>query len=394
MGYLRQALSGECAKYTRAVILATAVARVIKSALRFRLRTTISHVLLSEAACRRLVADFFNEILFERPAAGEEATKGLVCFRPLTIQKELERKFPAILSEEEKKEKPEEFMKNWVDKRLVLFECLDLSLMRLSNEACAMLASSENLQSFALTDVDIVEVCARVRHVHYLLVTDAMVYQSKARKLTCLQGLNARDYALKGAERAEPILRLQRAGSPLFESALEEARQKLRAEFKGLLQNGVDSVQEHCSQAEPHTRRIMMEATTALQGAEMSWGLCPMTSLVFADVYRDLAYIERSWKKVESYFKKVHELIWVYLTCSLAVQANKRFARAELLGGAFAGLYEQWGNSIVTHAGLARHHGQSDSFVAELLVEAGTITLDIARLVVPFSTHPDLRKEV
>lgn len=73
----------------------------------------------------------------------------------LDLRKELERKFPTILSEEEKNESLDVFYRTRIATRLVIGECLQLKLVKLQPSVEKFLMKATDLKDLKLFETDI-----------------------------------------------------------------------------------------------------------------------------------------------------------------------------------------------------------------------------------------------
>jgi len=224
MGYVRQGVKNN---HLKVLLLSMAVARVLKSVLRDKMREIVRCQVISETACKALVAEFFNEMVLagtlrERPENlypgipprnslappplfsssflyffleiedGREgdnrdwfsmSTPTSSRWKDFNLRQELERKFVGILTPEEKVEPWEVFSSVRICAHLVLFESLHLEIMVLSNDVLKALTRTSNLTSIRLVPDDITELCATVRTSHNFNIVKALTLQMEAREL-------------------------------------------------------------------------------------------------------------------------------------------------------------------------------------------------------------------
>jgi len=277
LGHVRQMMLDH--EHFRDFLLADAVARELKVELRARLRSVLRTYKMSESSCKQLVADFFNVMLLGSDMNENDKWD----FRQLDIRKELEAKYPSVLTAEEKTEPLDEWKKR-IDPRLIISECLHLEIMKLSPEVTRAIykTKGKDFSAIKLLESDIVELCARVRHTHNFELWDALELQRKAKE--CIEGKAYMIY--------------------------ERMQEMKKDEYKP--GEGPDPEQA-MALIEPHTlapaekrqaRRLLNRAQGNLYVGNLSYPLCPMSTLLWGDVLADLSKI-CDWDKAQRCFAKV-----------------------------------------------------------------------------------------
>eukprot|EP01087_Luapelamoeba_hula_P014241 TRINITY_DN4145_c0_g1_i4.p1 TRINITY_DN4145_c0_g1~~TRINITY_DN4145_c0_g1_i4.p1 ORF type:complete len:1436 (-),score=334.66 TRINITY_DN4145_c0_g1_i4:290-4597(-) len=181
LGHLRAVIAHPA---WRVLLNSIAIARLLKNKLRAKLRAVVRSTNSSEAACRQLVAEFFNTLLFGQLIRELEwlpSQQGLSkSWQHLDIRAELERKFPGITSEKEKRMPLENWMKSTFCPRLVVCECLHMGILRLSLSATKRLFKTTDFGTMQLVEEDIEELSANVRHTHNINLYRALSAQQRA----------------------------------------------------------------------------------------------------------------------------------------------------------------------------------------------------------------------
>ena len=162
MGALRQHLTKP---RLRNIILAHAVARLLKSILCSKMRDLVRST-KSEMACKRLVASFITDMLF----AGRSSPS---TWNDVDLQKDVMRKYPGILSEEEQ---AVPFAPPLFCPRLTVCECLHLNLMKLSTRATKVLFSTTNFNEIEVLDSDIVELCCTTQYPLLVHISRSLIF--------------------------------------------------------------------------------------------------------------------------------------------------------------------------------------------------------------------------
>jgi hypothetical protein len=169
MGLLRQQMKDD--KWRR-LILTLALTRIFKKDFRQALRVTLRTCPTSDVAIRTLIANSLTAILRASrvPSSADESefAEAKSCPVPsgkkdLDWKAELEKKFPGILSEEERSEPMAVFFNTRVSSKLIVFECLNLKMFRLTPQRMKQIASVHDISKICVCAWDILDLCTNIR---------------------------------------------------------------------------------------------------------------------------------------------------------------------------------------------------------------------------------------
>lgn len=223
------------------------------------------------------------------------------------LRKELERKYPSILTPEEKSESLESFYEHRIVMRLVIAHCLRFQMVKLHPQVENLFMQTTNLKDLRLLEMDIAEIQVHVRHMHHLLLIDALYYL-----LNMKTTLDIHNRGIMAPFEKVHLRQGQVLEAKLRNEETAQIQATARAELRGMVE-AVLARRNACWKPEFHylspsqilqVKRLYRQANKFLIEAEGSYGLCPMTPLVHADVLAAAAKVHSSYKKASRYYNK------------------------------------------------------------------------------------------
>jgi len=327
----------------RTLVLSLAMARLLKSILREKLRNLV-RASKSEMACKELVASFFNDMLF-KPTAPPPGTSGDACafvlpqkgpWGDVNLKRDIMLKFPGILSQEEIESSSLAGL--YFCPRLTICECLNLNVMRLSPMATKTLFSTTEFQHFELLASDIEELCCSTRYPLLFNFFDALNFSVKAKQR--LETGNRR--VLLSAKMTEMVASISDVMPTV---TLPFANQQVittprEASSKCWTSREYDPIQLKKKQI----RSLLLQANERLLIGTRAYPLCPFAGLLWGDVLADLAATHKKWPTIN----KLYE------------QAYERFNFSQAIVGPFQVLQMTWATTLKEHALQAAKFGHDD----------------------------------
>ena len=222
------------------------------------------------------------------------------------LRKELERKYPSILTPEEKSESLESFYEHRIVMRLVIAHCLRFQMVKLHPQVENLFMQTTNLKDLRLLEMDIAEIQVHVRHMHHLLLIDALYYLLNIKTIL---DIHNRGFMA-------PFEKVHLRQGQVLEARLRNETAQIQATARAELRGMVEAVlarRNACWNPEYYylspsqilqVKRLYRQANKFLIEAEGSYGLCPMTPLVHADVLAAAAKVHSSYKKASRYYNK------------------------------------------------------------------------------------------
>lgn len=165
----------------RILVNSMAVARLLKDQLRSKLRTQLRNKTTSEAACRLLVANFFNNALFRQLSRDVHCEPPTLSdsYKLFNIRDELEAKYPSILSERDKQKPLPIWLNSTICPRVVICGCVQMGALHLSDATVKGLVKTVDFNMVELVEQDIATISAIVSHSQRLYIYGALSAQSE-----------------------------------------------------------------------------------------------------------------------------------------------------------------------------------------------------------------------
>ena len=340
MGRLRQQMA--CRGW-RQVILSHALARVVKNDFREALRVTLRAKGTSDVAIQGLVANYLSTMLTacSHPEEAHEAEDGShfdpYCAPPpgkseLQLRQELEVKFPGILTEEERTEPISDFLQKRVSPKLIIFECLNLKMFKLSPYLTKKIATTDDITSITISPWDVMELCTNVRFSLFTWFMKTLHIQMSGRKRlgdkTPL--LISREYSIEVQQKNKEItFRQLREECHLYQDrerkkeALKEKKRAAKIAAGEKIEDDEEVVlneEELVWQATDENnkpiekellkgaRRCFKKAASVITVQQLNYyPLLPHLSLIWGDILQDIAKTHTTWEKINATYKSAYE---------------------------------------------------------------------------------------
>jgi len=294
-------------------------------------------------ACKYLVADFFNIALFGDHLISKEC-EFLDCCRQqwatFDIRTELERKFPNILTQEEKEEPIHAWEKREAD-LLVIADCLHMKIIRLSSPFTEYLCKTSDFSRVRVLPTDIIELSTKVRHTHNFRICEALNTQRMAQEM------------LYGKQRRSVMDRVQEEGwitgqhTPYYLYADQANVGDVHQAASRIINSDVRSMKEETNSLiiidrtqKAQAKRLLNFAREGVSLSEQSSPFSAVSPLIWADVLLDIAMIS-------SFHKAQTSLAMASLIC----------ARTRRLKGFTGTLHTVWALILQEHARRCEENG-------------------------------------